>query len=147
MHDDRSKCIATSRSGRPCSAQPAPNSRFCRWHDPSEEATARRREWQRKGGHAKSTTNRLRKQIPQGLVDVEAALYRALTSLEDGTLEPAIANAMAGIARALVAIHEPGSLERRLADLERELGTRSRTASRQSAMTSSARDSTLSRSS
>src|SRR5215212_2089172 len=105
MLDDSSRCIATSRSGRPCSAQPAPNSRICRWHDPSEEATALRREWQRKGGHAKSTTNRLRKQVPQGLIDMEAALYRALSGLEDGTLEPAVANAMSDIARALVALH------------------------------------------
>jgi len=49
---------------------------------------------------------------------VQAALLRALAAVEAGELEPARANAMGALARAIVLVTEVGTLEERIAALE-----------------------------
>lgn len=119
LHEDARTCSATTKNGLPCTARARPGSNWCNWHDTAPDAVTQRREWQMAGGKAKSNANRLRKRVPESLGGVETVLHRALAGLEDGTLEPSRAGAMASVARALIALHEPSELERRLTDLER----------------------------
>jgi hypothetical protein len=62
--------------------------------------------------------------MPQSLAEVEASLLRALVGLESGTVEPRVANSMAAVARSIVAIRDPGDIDRRLIELERIANTR-----------------------
>ena len=112
-------CTATTQGGAPCNAQ-AWQEELCRWHHPS--LAAERKEWSRKGGHERSNASRARKALPRDLRDTLDALYRVLQGVEDGTVEPARANAVATVARAIVAVQEVGELERRLGELESRAG-------------------------
>lgn len=48
-----------------------------------------------------------------------AALYRALTKLENGSIEPTPATAMPNLARAIVAVFTTRDAERRIAVIEK----------------------------
>ena len=113
------RCSATTTSGAACNAQPWRDGR-CRWHHPalSQERAA----WRRKGGEGRSAANRAAKRLPRTLLDVQAALLRALAAVEAGELEPARANAMGALARALVTVTEYATLEARIDALERAAG-------------------------
>ncbi len=116
--------MGTNRDGAPCSAQARPGSRFCPWHDP--QLAADRAAWRKKGGVGRSTAERAKKVIGESgdLVAVQAKLVGALEKVEDGTLDPARAQAMASLARAIVAVAVPGELSERLAAMERALAGR-----------------------
>ena len=114
-----SRCTATAASGAPCNAQ-AWRDGLCRWHHPA--LAAERAAWRRRGGEGRSTANRAGKRLPKTLLDVQGALLRALAAVEAGELEPARANAMAGLARALVTVTEYATLEQRIAALEEAAG-------------------------
>jgi hypothetical protein len=109
------RCKGTNRDGTPCNARPY-RGEYCQWHDPT--LAAERATWRAKGGEHKSTVARARAALPKDLQDVHAALLRALSGLETGALEPRTAQAMAAVARALVAVQEAGALERATAALE-----------------------------
>ncbi len=110
-------CKATTKAGSPCSAQLWRDG-WCRWHHPSLEKE--RGAWRRQGGEGRSNVKRAAKRIPRTLIDVQAALFRALAAVEAGELEPAKAQAMSALARAVVAVHGAGELEERLRALEAE---------------------------
>ena len=112
-------CMGRNKDGGPCGAQ-ALRDGWCRWHHP--DLDAERAEWRRKGGEGRSTANRAGKRLPKTLQDVQGALLRALAAVEAGELEPARANAMAGLGRAVVVVAEYATLETRIADLERAAG-------------------------
>ena len=114
-----SRCTATAASGAPCNAQ-AWRDGLCRWHHPSlaDERVA----WRRRGGEGRSTANRAGRRLPRTLQDVQGALLRALAAVEAGELEPARANAMGALARAIVTVTEYGVLEARIAALEAGAG-------------------------
>ncbi len=120
-------CIATKRNGEPCSVQALPGSAYCFAHDPA--SADQRSEWRKQGGKARGHAHRLRRRVPDGLRDVETALYRALAGLESGSVEPTTANAMSNIARALAALHEPAEIEKRLTAIETELNRLGKAAS------------------
>lgn len=109
-------CTGQNRDGQPCSAQ-ALRDGWCRWHHPELEDD--RAAWRRKGGEGRSTVNRAGKRLPKTLLDVQGALLRALAAVEAGDLEPARANAMGSLARALVTVTEYATLEDRITALER----------------------------
>ena len=109
------RCLGRNRDGSPCSAQPGPSG-LCLWHDPA--LAAERAAWRRKGGEGKSTANRAAKRLPKDLPHVRDALLRALRDVEGGGLAPPQANAMAALARAVVAVHQVAELEARVASLE-----------------------------
>lgn len=119
------RCSGRNKDGSPCSARPQADSRFCPWHDPERESD--RAEWRRRGGEGKSNARRARKAIAGDLRDlgaVQATMLKALKGLEDGTVEPGVATAMATVARALVAVaHENAAVnfEQQLADLARQV--------------------------
>ncbi len=110
------RCRGQTRAGEPCNAQPRPGREWCAWHDPqlAGDQTA----WRAKGGAERSNARRATKTLPKDLADVRDALLGALQKLETGELRPQTAQAMASLARALVALHEAGQFERQLAALE-----------------------------
>ncbi len=109
------RCQAIAKGGQPCSATPRSGRPYCLWHDP--QADEARRELSRKGGHARSNASRARKAM-KSAADVTPVLWTALNDLAAGTLEPARGQAMASVARALVAVHEATEIEERLVALE-----------------------------
>ena len=110
-----SRCTATTKDGAPCGAQ-AWQEALCRWHHPA--LAAERATWRSKGGAGRSTANRAHKRLPKSLGDVQGTLLRALAAVEAGELEPARANAMGALARAIVTVTEYATLEERIAALE-----------------------------
>jgi hypothetical protein len=109
-------CQGTTRQGSPCNALARSGSVWCPWHDPdlAEDRTT----WRRQGGREKSNIRRAAKRIPEDLQDVKWALLRAVEGVEAGTLEPARAQALASLTRALVTLYEVSEFEQRLGDLE-----------------------------
>ncbi len=82
--------------------------------------------WRQKGGAERSSTARAKKALGESndLIAVQARLVGALEKVEEGTLDPARAQAMASLARAIVAVAVPGELSERLAAMERALAGR-----------------------
>jgi len=73
------------------------------------------------GGRNSSAKARLRRSLPDEALtpgELEALLSKALRDLLAGELAPAVANAAAGLGRALASIHETATLEARIAALE-----------------------------
>lgn len=52
------------------------------------------------------------------------ALYRTLSGLEDGTVEPTRATAIAAVERAIVTTFETAQIDARLAEIERQVSER-----------------------
>jgi hypothetical protein len=116
MTSKREQCAATRGDGQPCRAPALPGSAYCFNHDPDRaEARARARQ---KGGRNRAKIVRLRGLIPPRLLPVFDTLEGALAEVHDGTLEPAKANAMANLARAMTAVLTAGELEARVRMLE-----------------------------
>lgn len=121
---DRPKCAGMNKDGiTPCSADAREGSRYCTWHDPALEADRKR--WRREGGKAKSNRRRAAKELElaaAGVGQLPAVLFRALGRVESGEIEPAVANAMASLSRAIVTVQQAHELEERLQALESRAG-------------------------
>ena len=115
-NDKQPRCAATRKDGQPCQAPALPDDRYCWAH--SERLAAERDEARRRGGRNRAALVRLRQATPARLRPVFNRLEQALEKVEDGTLTPAQAQAMAALARAMVAVLETGELEERLRELE-----------------------------
>ncbi len=116
------RCRALAKSGKPCAAAPLPDG-LCRWHSPTWEA--KRREWSAKGGAQRSNANRVRKQIPDGLLttaELRGLMGLVLKGVIAGKLEPGVATAAANVARAMIEIAKVVEVEERIAELERAAG-------------------------
>ncbi len=116
------KCSATTKDGRPCSAQ-AWQGGLCRWHHPQLQED--RHEWRKRGGERRSNQARAKKHLPDDLMtlrQVQGALCRAMRALEAGEMTPAVANALGGRGRSIAAVAEAGDLEERLSQLEQRAG-------------------------
>ena len=109
-------CKGRTRAGKPCNATPRPGREWCPWHDP--DLADKQAAWRASGGSARSTSSRAGAALPRDLADVRDKLLSALSKLETGELEPRTAQAMASVARALVAVQEAGALERATTALE-----------------------------
>jgi hypothetical protein len=119
------RCTATTKSGKPCSAQARPGRTYCLWHDP--EAESERRQYAAKGGQSRSNLSRLKRSLPTeplAFRDVQGVLGAVLRDLLAGTLDPPVANAAANVARAFAAIAQAGEMEERLRELEARAGLR-----------------------
>ncbi len=114
--DNQAKCIAQRTDGQPCSQKARPGRPYCWAHDP--ELQAARLEGARKGGKNKATAVRLAKLVPADLKSVFEKLQDALRATEAGDMDPRIANAMANVARAMVAVVDAGQVAERLAEVE-----------------------------
>lgn len=116
MTTDRMRCESTKRNGEPCQAQALPNSPHCWAHDPAR--AEQRAEARSRGGRNSAKIHRLRGLVPPRLVAVYDRLEEALGEVHDGELDPKRAQAMASLAKAMVAVLTAGEIEQRLRDLE-----------------------------
>ena len=78
----------------------------------------RRRATRAAGGRNKATLRRLDRLTPASLRPVLTRLFTALDGLEDGSVEPKTATAMASVAGVIVRVYEVAELEVRLKALE-----------------------------
>ncbi len=114
-------CPSRTIAGEPCKGNPLPGRPYCLAHDP--EAANRRAEGSRKGGEARANAKRAARQwaaIGEQLspAQLPAMLRACLISVRDGTMEPAQASAIAGLAKTSVQLSHDLELEARIAALE-----------------------------
>ena len=114
------KCDALTRSGGRCPFPPLPGREHCWTHDPASAEA--RREAAQKGGRAKSTAARARKQIPEALTPEELAGWLSLLfrQVMAGTVEPRVGTAAATIAKVLFDVKsavDVAALEAQVAEL------------------------------
>jgi hypothetical protein len=117
------RCSSTTKDGTPCGAAPRPGRSFCPWHDP--QLVTARQTWRARGGQGKSSRRRATRNLADAALtmpEVAGLLSVALKKVATGTMEPGVGNAMANIARALVATQQAGDVEMRLAELEAVAG-------------------------
>lgn len=116
------RCQATARNGKPCGAAPMPGEALCPWHSPA--AAEQRRQWSAKGGSARSNATRAKKALPVEsltLAEVQGLLSVTLKGVIAGRIEPGVGNAVANLARALVAVAGVADFEVQLTELRRDL--------------------------
>jgi hypothetical protein len=113
------RCKAQTTNGAPCSAQPVRDDGYCYWHSPS--TASERAEARRRGGRAKSNQSRAKRQMESAAMtpnEIQGFVAVALRGVMTGSITPGIANAVASLARAAVAVREATELEARLSELE-----------------------------
>ena len=117
------KCRGSRSDGAPCASPIIAESGYCFAHDPAriEEATKARR----RGGKASAAMERTRRLAPSSLRDTYSALEAALAEVHEGRLAPPRAQAMASLARAMIAVVTAGEVEERVRSLEDLLGAES----------------------
>jgi hypothetical protein len=106
------RCSGVTRDGSPCRARAQRDSRYCLSHDP--ERVTDLAEWRRRGGRASSNANRAKRQLPEGLLSVQALqalLGLTITEVRAGTIEPGVANSVAALARAYITVSEAAAIE------------------------------------
>ena len=112
------KCSTRNRAGAPCGAQ-AWRDGLCRWHHPGLEVE--RATWRRTVGEQRSNKQRAKRQLPDAVLtpaELQGFIGLALRGVLAGRIEPGVANAVATLARAAVAVRDATEIEERLTALE-----------------------------
>ncbi len=119
------KCSAPTQSGEPCKSFAVSSRGLCVSHDP--EYQARKQEGSRRGGEAKANARRAARawaatgeQVRQE--DLPAILRACLLDVRLGKIEPAVAGAIATLAKASVSLSAELELEARISALEASVG-------------------------
>ncbi|MFC1955019.1 hypothetical protein ACFLWZ_00515 [Chloroflexota bacterium] len=112
---ERKRCKKSTLKGEPCLGY-ALEDGYCWSHSPALEK--QRIEARAKGGRNSARAARLRSLVPPRLIPVYDKLEEALEEVHDGNLESKQAQAMASLARAMVAVLTSGELEERVRGLE-----------------------------
>lgn len=115
----RPTCTATTAAGQPCKAAPLPDRSECFAH--ADDLAERRAEARARGGRNRAALRRLERAMPDTLGDTLGLLVDAMAATAAGRMAPARGQALASIARAIVAVHVEHETEARIADLERRL--------------------------
>jgi len=120
----RQRCTGTTRAGTPCRSFAVADS-LCQAHCPARAEAHRAAV--RKGGEARSATRRAARlwaakgdEIAQA--DLPAMLRSTMIDVRLGLVEPAVAGAIATLAKTSVALAHDLELEARLAALEEAAG-------------------------
>jgi len=120
----RQRCTGTTRAGDPCRSFAVADS-LCQSHHPQRRQA--HLEATRKGGEARSAVRRAARlwaakgdEIAQA--DLPAMLRATVLDVRLGLVEPAVAGAIATLAKTSVALAHDMELEARLAALERAAG-------------------------
>lgn len=116
------QCTAIRQDGQPCQSFALPGSAYCFSHDPGR--AEERRTARAKGGRHRGKVHRFRALLPPRLVPVFERLEAAMGAVERGTLTPSQAQALAALARAMVAVLESSELAERLREIETMLEER-----------------------
>ena len=117
------KCSALTKDNKPCKGTPLAGSEWCFSHHPDLEE--RRREGSAKGGSEKSNSARARRHFRNASLDapdIHGLLSGALVQVSEGSMEPAVGNALAAMSKALVTIYESTLLTERIEQLEQAAG-------------------------
>jgi len=104
-------CTVTRKDGKPCTAFVSKDGR-CVGHQPDSNRA------RSKGGTNSSKAARLNRLVPTRLRPVFDKLEKAMDEVHSDNLDPKQANAMASLARAMVAVLTAGELEQRVRGLE-----------------------------
>jgi hypothetical protein len=115
----KSLCLSKKKNGEPCRVKALADG-YCFSHSPA--MAAKRQRARARGGQNSAITVRLEKLGPERLTSVYGALGEALVDVRRGKLDPRIAVAMAGVARAMTAVITAGELEDRVRGLEDKTG-------------------------
>jgi hypothetical protein len=115
----KSLCLSKKKNGETCRVMALADG-YCFSHSPA--LAAKRLAARARGGQNSATAIRLEKLVPERLTSVYGALGEALVGVRRGKLDPRIAVAMAGVARAMTAVITAGELEDRLRALEEKTG-------------------------
>ena len=120
----RQRCTGTTRAGDPCRSFAVADG-LCQAHNPARADA--HREATRRGGEARSATRRAARlwaakgdEIAQA--DLPAMLRATVLDVRLGLVEPAVAGAIATLAKTSVALAHDMELEARLAALEEATG-------------------------
>lgn len=116
------QCTGERKDGQRCTAPAMSGGLYCTAHDPAKVADMA--VWRRQGGHQRSNAARARKRLTgdvRDMADVKARLMRALEKVENGTIEPAVATAMANLARAITTVAGVADFETQLVDMREQL--------------------------
>ncbi len=120
----RQRCTGTTRAGDPCRSFAVADG-LCQAHSPARAEA--HREATRKGGEARSAVRRAARlwasrgqEIEQG--DLPAILRATMLDVRTGVIEPAVAQAIASLAKTSVALAHDMEIEDRLAALEEAAG-------------------------
>ncbi len=121
----RQCCTATTRAGNPCRSFAVSDAGYCQAHDPARAAAHRAA--MRKGGEARSAVRRAARLWADKGEQIEPAnlpamLRATMVDVRVGTIEPAVATAIATLVKTSVALSHDLDLETRLAALERAAG-------------------------
>lgn len=121
----RERCTAHRANGEPCQAFALPGGAVCWSHDPGNGQAVK--DAQRKGGANRATYRRAAKHwaaagdvIPQD--DLPAFLRAAIIDVREGRLEPAVASAIATLAKTAVQLTAELEMEKRISALEAAAG-------------------------
>src|SRR5829696_96502 len=105
-------CTGRNKDGAACKARAQRDSTFCLAHDPLRVTDLA--EWRRQGGRASSNAARARRQLPEGLLgyqELQAVVGLTITDVRSGKIEPGVANSVAALSRAYVAVAEAAAVE------------------------------------
>ena len=105
----------------PCRAAPREDSDYCPFHDPTLDEI--REEARRRGGQNRSNVARALAAMPSPIASTIELVQQSMTDVRDGRLAASRGQAIASLARALVAAWDVHATEARLDELEDELRT------------------------
>jgi hypothetical protein len=117
------QCSGITKAGERCTANPIRGGEWCIFHSPDH--AEKRVDVRHRAGLGRRNTERALKRLPKSLQDTLDVLYRTLSALESGDLEPSRATAVATVSRAIVAVSELGQFEMRLQEIEKQLAGQS----------------------
>ena len=111
-------CGAPTKAGHPCRSKFVGPSGLCASHDPSRAAEVR--EWRVRGGQGRSELARLEKALTASpnistLIEV---LAETTVGVRNGTVAPAVANAVSSLSKAMVGAMQVAASEDRLRRVE-----------------------------
>ena len=95
------QCEALRADGQRCESFALLGGQFCFSHEPSIEAE--RIAVRRRGGRNHGAIPRLRKYLPPEARELYGTLERAFVQIHEGKLDPKVGNALANVAKAMVA--------------------------------------------
>jgi hypothetical protein len=113
--DGRLRCVALTKAGQPCRAFASTPDGRCALHGP------RASELHVLGGRATSNRAKVARLLLRRLAPLVDGLEAAFYAVQSGALDASKGTAMAGIARAMVAVFSAGQLEETVRDIEAQM--------------------------
>ena len=128
-------CHSITRAGERCRARPLAGSTYCVNHSP-DITDEQRKAWAARGGTNSSARARARKQLPSAVMSADEigswlSVYFKRVIAE--RMDPAVANAVSTMSKAMLAVREASEVEERLSALEKAVEAQSTTSRRYSA--------------